>query len=57
MWGIQQKELKECIIVMQMDNLFIVKQPPRAFFDREVNIKAMKMFGIKLGHGHFNKRL
>ncbi len=43
--------------MMQMDNLFIVKYPPKVFFDRKVNIKAMNMFDIKLGCGHFNKRL
>jgi hypothetical protein len=27
---------------MQVDNLFIVKQPPRMFLDTRVNIKVVK---------------
>ncbi len=40
-----------------MDNLLIVKQPLGSFLNRRVNIKAMNMLDIRLGHGHFNKRL
>ncbi len=42
---------------MEMDNLFIIKQPPWTFLDREVNIKVVNMLNIRLGCGHFNKRL
>ncbi len=41
---------------MQMDNLLIVKQPPRTFLDRKVNIEAMNMLDVKLGRGHFYER-
>ncbi len=44
------------LILMQMDNLLIVKQPPWAFFDKRINIKVVNMFDIKLKHGYFNKR-
>jgi hypothetical protein len=42
---------------MQVDNLLIVKQPPRVFLDRKVNIEAMNMIEIKFKCGHFNERL
>jgi hypothetical protein len=42
---------------MQVDNLLIIKQPLGTFFDRRVDIKAMNMFGVRLGCGHFNERL
>jgi hypothetical protein len=42
---------------MQVDNILIIKQPLGTFLDREVNSESMNVLGIKLGHGHFNKRL
>jgi len=41
---------------MQVDNLLIIKQPLGKFLDRNVNIEAVIMVGVKLVHGHFNER-
>ncbi len=50
------EELKECIILMQVDNLLIVKQPPRTFLDKEINIELVNVLGVRLKHGHLNER-
>ncbi len=41
---------------MQVDNLFVVKQPLQMFLDKRINIKAMNMLGVRLGCGYFNER-
>ncbi len=42
---------------MQVDNLLTFKNLLRAFLDRKINIEAVNMLDVKLGHGYFNKRL
>jgi len=49
--------LNKYIILMQVDNLFIIKQPLGTFLDRKINIEAVNMVGVKFRHGHFNKKL
>ncbi len=44
-------------MLMQVDKLLIVKQPPRMFFDNKVNIESMNMFHVQFGCGYFNERL
>ncbi len=41
---------------MQVDNLFIVKEPLGAFLNNKVNIEIVNMLSVKLGCGHFNER-
>jgi len=51
------KESKECIILMQVDNLLTFKQPPQMFLDKKTNIKHVHMFGVKHQRGYFNEGL
>jgi hypothetical protein len=44
-------------MLMQVDNLLIVKQPPWVFFDNKVNIEVVNAFDVKFGRGYFNERL
>jgi hypothetical protein len=41
---------------MQVDNIFIIKQPLGMFLDMRVNIKVVNMLNVKLKRGHFNER-
>jgi len=42
---------------MQVDNLFIVKEPLWPFLHKKVNIEVVNMLSVRLGCGHFNERL
>ncbi len=51
-----EKKLKECIILMHVDNLLTVKQHARAFLDMRIHIEAMDMLSVKFMDGHLNER-
>ncbi len=57
MWGIHKRIEGMHLMLMQVDNLLIIKQPPWTFFDKKVKIKVVNMLGIKFKHGYFNERL
>ncbi len=42
---------------MHVDNLLTIKQPPRTFLDMRINIKIVNMLDVRLGRGHFSKKL